>query len=289
MAATAENTSRNWGLIAGNGDFPFLVLEGARSRGIEMAVIAIREEASPALERAAKRLHWVSLGELSRGIELLHQEGVKHAVMAGQVKHNKIFSSIRPDWRLAKLAFFAAREKYGLADRRRRSRAGRRRNRAGGFDEISRAAAAGDRRADAPRAGRSRSRRHRLRPADRPANRGARSGPDSGGPRPRLRGHRGHGRHRRDHRARRAHRRRPAAGGRESEQAAQDMRFDVPVMGMQDHRSDAPRERHRAGDRCGPHAAFRPRSTDSRGRRRRHRHPGVCAGDAERDQAKAKS
>src|SRR3984893_5973550 len=105
MAAAAENTTGHWGLIAGNGDFPFLVLAGARSRGIEMAVIAIREEASPALERAAKRLHWIGLGELSRGIELLHQEGVKHAVMAGQVKHNKIFSSIRPDWRLAKLLF----------------------------------------------------------------------------------------------------------------------------------------------------------------------------------------
>jgi UDP-2,3-diacylglucosamine hydrolase len=103
VAATRENISADWGLIAGNGDFPFLVLEGARSRGIEMAVIAIREEASPALERVAKRFHWVSLGELSRTIELLHQEGVKRAVMAGQVKHNKIFSAIRPDWRLAKL------------------------------------------------------------------------------------------------------------------------------------------------------------------------------------------
>ena len=102
---TTGNATHDWGLIAGNGDFPFLVLEGARSRGIEMAVIAIREEASPALERAARRLHWVSLGELSRTIELLHQEGVKHAVMAGQVKHNKIFSAIRPDWRLAKLLF----------------------------------------------------------------------------------------------------------------------------------------------------------------------------------------
>ena len=105
MAANAENKPGEWGLIAGNGDFPFLVLEGARSRGIEMTVIAIREEASPALERSAKKFHWISLGELSRGIELLHQEGVKHAVMAGQVKHNKIFSSIRPDWRLAKLLF----------------------------------------------------------------------------------------------------------------------------------------------------------------------------------------
>lgn len=102
MSSHEENSS-NWGLIAGNGDFPFLVLEGARCRGIDMAVIAIREEASPALDRTAKRIHWVSLGELSRTIELLHEEGVKHAVMAGQVKHNKIFSSIRPDWRLAKL------------------------------------------------------------------------------------------------------------------------------------------------------------------------------------------
>lgn len=105
MSPVSNIATGNWGLIAGNGDFPFLVLEGARSRGIEMAVIAIREEASPNLERAAKRLHWVSLGELSRAIELLHKEGVKRAVMAGQVKHNKIFSSIRPDWRLAKLLF----------------------------------------------------------------------------------------------------------------------------------------------------------------------------------------
>jgi hypothetical protein len=78
-------------------------LQAARDQGIEMAVIAIREEASPELEKVAKRLHWVSLGELSRTLELLHEEGVTRAVMAGQVKHNKIFSSIRPDWKLAKL------------------------------------------------------------------------------------------------------------------------------------------------------------------------------------------
>ncbi len=99
---STPHTSR-WGLIAGNGQFPFLVLEGARSQGIEMAVIALREEASPGLERVAKRLHWVSLGDLGKALELLHQEGVNKAVMAGQVKHNKIFSSIRPDWKLAKL------------------------------------------------------------------------------------------------------------------------------------------------------------------------------------------
>lgn len=70
-----------------------------------MAVIAIKEEADPELAALAPRLHWVSLGELSRTIDLLHQDGVTHAVMAGQVKHNKIFSAIRPDWKLAKLLF----------------------------------------------------------------------------------------------------------------------------------------------------------------------------------------
>jgi DUF1009 family protein len=99
-----------WGLIAGNGRFPFLVLEGARSQGIEMAVIALKEEASPELGKMAKRLHWVSLGELSKTIQLMQQEGVKRAVMAGQVKHNKIFSSIRPDWKLAKLLFSLPRK-----------------------------------------------------------------------------------------------------------------------------------------------------------------------------------
>lgn len=97
-------------MIAGNGRFPFLVLEGARSQGIEMAVIAIKEEAAPELEAQAKRLHWVSLGELSKTIELLHKEGVTQAVMAGQVKHTKIFSSIRPDWKLAKLLFTLPRK-----------------------------------------------------------------------------------------------------------------------------------------------------------------------------------
>jgi UDP-2,3-diacylglucosamine hydrolase len=92
-----------WGLIAGNGRFPFLVLEGARSQGIEMAVLALKEEASPELAQAAKRVEWVSLGELSKAIEFLRGEGVTRAVMAGQVKHNKIFSAIRPDWKLAKL------------------------------------------------------------------------------------------------------------------------------------------------------------------------------------------
>src|SRR5213594_3913008 len=101
----ANTNTTGWGLIAGNGRFPFLVLEGARSQGIDMAVIAIKEEADPELSKRTQRLHWVSLGELSKTIDLLHQEGVTQAVMAGQVKHNKIFSVIRPDWKLAKLLF----------------------------------------------------------------------------------------------------------------------------------------------------------------------------------------
>jgi DUF1009 family protein len=109
MPETLQSNT-GWGLIAGNGRFPFLVLEGARCQGIEMAVIALKEEASPELEKIAKRLHWVSLGELSKAIELMQSEGVKRAVMAGQVKHNKIFSSIRPDWKLAKLLFALPRK-----------------------------------------------------------------------------------------------------------------------------------------------------------------------------------
>jgi UDP-2,3-diacylglucosamine hydrolase len=92
------------GLIAGNGSFPLLVLDAARGRGLDVVVAAIREEAFPEIEeRGAASVHWLSLGELSKLIEILKREGVRRAVMAGQVKHKQIFSSIRPDWRLAKL------------------------------------------------------------------------------------------------------------------------------------------------------------------------------------------
>jgi DUF1009 family protein len=92
------------GIIAGNGTFPFLVLEAARAQGFEVVVAAIREEASAEIEsRGAASVHWLSLGELSKLIETFKAEGVTRAVMAGQVKHKQIFSAIRPDWRLAKL------------------------------------------------------------------------------------------------------------------------------------------------------------------------------------------
>jgi UDP-2,3-diacylglucosamine hydrolase len=96
------------GLIAGNGRFPFLLLDAARAQGVQVVVAAIKEETEPEMDARAEedpgiQVHWLSLGELSRLIETFHQEGVNRAVMAGQVKHKQIFSSIRPDWRLAKL------------------------------------------------------------------------------------------------------------------------------------------------------------------------------------------
>jgi hypothetical protein len=96
------------GLIAGNGRFPFLLLDAARAQGFAVTVAAIREETNPEINHRAASderitVHWLSLGELSRLIEVFHKEGVSMAVMAGQVKHKQIFSSIRPDWRLAKL------------------------------------------------------------------------------------------------------------------------------------------------------------------------------------------
>ena len=96
------------GLIAGNGRFPFLILDAARAQGISVVVAAIREETDAEIDHRAASdsgiiVHWLSLGELSRLIETFRKEGVEKAVMAGQVKHKQIFSSIRPDWRLAKL------------------------------------------------------------------------------------------------------------------------------------------------------------------------------------------
>src|SRR5947209_1944121 len=97
------------GLIAGNGDFPLLLLDAARAQGADVVVAAIREETSPRIEqRGASAVYWLSLGELGKLIDTFKKEGVHTAIMAGQVKHKQIFSSIRPDWRLAKVIFSLA-------------------------------------------------------------------------------------------------------------------------------------------------------------------------------------
>jgi DUF1009 family protein len=92
-----------YGLIAGNGRFPILALETARKLGHEVVAIGIKEEASSEIEPLATRCYWISLGELSRLVEILKSEGIVEVMMAGQVKHASIFSAIRPDWRLVKL------------------------------------------------------------------------------------------------------------------------------------------------------------------------------------------
>src|SRR5689334_3989870 len=107
------------GLIAGNGRFPFLVLEAARSQGHDVTVIATKEEAFPELNDAAKRtgadIHWISIGHLGKCINLLKDAGITQAVMAGQVKHTKIFSGIIPDWEMAKvLRMLISRNTDGL-------------------------------------------------------------------------------------------------------------------------------------------------------------------------------
>ena len=92
-----------YGLIAGNGRFPLLALESAQRLGHDVTVIAIQEEAAKEVEALAQRCHWISLGQLSKLIDILKEDGITEVVMCGHVKHAKIFSSIRPDWRLVKL------------------------------------------------------------------------------------------------------------------------------------------------------------------------------------------
>ncbi len=90
-------------MIAGNGKFPLLVRDAARARGLEVVIAAIKEETDPDIAQQQATVHWLSLGELSKLIETFKAEGVTRAVMAGQVKHKQIFSSIKPDWKLAKV------------------------------------------------------------------------------------------------------------------------------------------------------------------------------------------
>ena len=92
-----------YALIAGNGQFPLLVLREARRQNVDMVVLALREETDPAIEQLGAAVHWLSLGELQKALALLRQEAVRKAVLAGQVKHNRIFSDIPADPALAQL------------------------------------------------------------------------------------------------------------------------------------------------------------------------------------------
>jgi DUF1009 family protein len=92
-----------YGLIAGNGRFPFLVLEGARRAGVSLSVAAIKEETDREIERVAERIEWVGIGQLGKMIRFFKREGVERAMMAGQVKHVQIFSGAIPDVRMLKM------------------------------------------------------------------------------------------------------------------------------------------------------------------------------------------
>jgi DUF1009 family protein len=92
-----------YGMIAGNGRFPLLALEAARAQGHEVVVVAIKNEASPELESLAAKWHWVDIGQLGKLIDILRQEGIREAMMTGQVKHVSLFSGLTPDWRLLKV------------------------------------------------------------------------------------------------------------------------------------------------------------------------------------------
>ncbi len=102
MAATTGSAPR-YGMIAGNGRFPVLALEVAQREGHQVVVLAIENEASPALATLTRTLHWINIGQLSKLIDILKREGITEVMMTGQVKHVSLFSDIKPDWRLLKL------------------------------------------------------------------------------------------------------------------------------------------------------------------------------------------
>jgi UDP-2,3-diacylglucosamine hydrolase len=97
------NRPLKYGLLAGNGRFPFLVLDAARSQGVEMVVAAIKEETFPELAQHTKTIEWLHIGQLGKLIKFFQREGVTHALMAGQVKHTQIFSGAIPDFRMVKM------------------------------------------------------------------------------------------------------------------------------------------------------------------------------------------
>lgn len=92
-----------YGLIAGNGQFPFLVVDGAKKAGAELFVVAIKEETDPSIEKAAANVTWVGIGQLGKMISYFKTNGVEKAIMAGQVKHVQLFSSAIPDMRMVKM------------------------------------------------------------------------------------------------------------------------------------------------------------------------------------------
>ena len=93
----------NYGLIAGSGQFPFLVAEGAMKAGVSLSVVAINEETDPKINEVAENVTWVGIGQLGKMISFFKKHNVEQAIMAGQVKHVQIFSGAMPDLRMVKM------------------------------------------------------------------------------------------------------------------------------------------------------------------------------------------
>jgi len=104
----SEAAARRYAILCGNGRFPILALEEARKLGDDVVAIGIRDEAPKEIESLAGRSYWVTIAELGKLIDICHREGCAELMMAGQVKHVSIFSSLTPDWRLARVLFKAA-------------------------------------------------------------------------------------------------------------------------------------------------------------------------------------
>lgn len=103
LSSEMSESHERYGLIAGNGRFPLLALETARSLGQPMVVVAIEGEASKEIEQYGSPVYWITIAQLGKLIDILKRENVREVMMTGQVKHASIFSSLKPDWRLLKL------------------------------------------------------------------------------------------------------------------------------------------------------------------------------------------
>lgn len=92
------------GLIAGNGNFPLLVARQARAQGYRVAICALEKEAKPELKECSDFFTWVKIGELKKLTQFFKTSQVHEAVMAGKVEKVRLFQeNVRPDFEMVKV------------------------------------------------------------------------------------------------------------------------------------------------------------------------------------------
>lgn len=99
------------GLIAGQGEFPLLIAQAARSHGIRVTVFAINGFASAELAKCADTLLWVELGQIQKTIDLMHEHQVRAIAMAGRVPHTSVLQYRHFDLRALKMLARAINKK----------------------------------------------------------------------------------------------------------------------------------------------------------------------------------